>query len=103
MLVVRVQLQSLHHELRAPQSADQPHEGRRVQPDQHGGGEDLVLLGLLRVLEDVDDLEAARDGAALVRDLLAQPPRLERARVAARYIEAEQDPAVLVAVQKGTP
>ncbi|HKY75988.1 MAG TPA: hypothetical protein VJS45_07605 [Acidimicrobiia bacterium] len=96
-------MQSLHHERRAPQPADQPHEGWRVEPDQHRGGQHLVLLGLSGVLEDVDDLEAAGDGAALVRDLLAEPARLERLRVAARYIEAEQDPAGLVTVQKGTP
>jgi hypothetical protein len=71
------------------QVADHLSKGRRQLLDQRRRGEDLVVLGELRMLEDVDDLELILTAELLFADATQVRDRRLRARGRACNVELE--------------
>jgi hypothetical protein len=68
------------------QIADEPPQRRRQLLDECGHGEDLVVLGERRLLEDVDDLELIPPIEIFVADLLGVVDGAQRSRRRPGYV-----------------
>ena len=85
------QLEAEQHFLGVGEVADDAPQGRRQLLDQRGRRENLVLLGELRMCEDIDDLEVVAAGQIVLADALEVLDGERRARRGSGDIELEQE------------